>query len=204
MKMPEIVVIAALAANNRVIGKQGKVPWHIPADSQRFQRLTIGHSVIMGRKTWSEDIEKCPLTKRRNIVITSHPDQYQVADHCQNYPLGLVFVPSLLAALQAVEEEDKVFIIGGASIYAQALPLADVLDLTIVEGDYEGDAYFPEYQGLIGNQFEQMHVEAHAGFRFETYRRMALFTGLPMCCSMQTTSLVPADRAKPYLPIRRV
>ncbi|MCS6815692.1 MAG: dihydrofolate reductase [Cyanobacteria bacterium] len=201
MKMPEIVIIAALAERNRVIGRHGKVPWHIPEDSKRFQSLTRGHAVIMGRKTWSEDLEKCPLQQRRNIVITQHPEHYQVADRCRDYPLGLRFVPSLWAALREVEDEDKVFIVGGASIYAQALPLADVLDLTLVEGDYDGDVYFPKYEHLLGSEFEQVTVEHHPGFRFETYRRISIFTGLPMRYGAQVMSLVPADRAQPYRPI---
>jgi len=81
MKMPEIVIIAALAAKNRAIGKNGKVPWHIPEDSQRFQAETMGHPIIMGRKTWSEDIERRPLPNRLNIVITNHPDRYPMTDH---------------------------------------------------------------------------------------------------------------------------
>jgi dihydrofolate reductase len=172
MNQAEIIIIAALAESNKVIGKNGKVPWTIPEDSQRFQKLTLNHSVIMGRKTWEYDLEKKPLANRTNIVISSSPSKLGIAENCPDYPFKLFFVKSLEEALEKSEDREKVFIAGGSSIYAQALKLADTLELTLVEGNFEGDTFFPEYQHLIGKQFELVGKEVNPGFRFETYRRI--------------------------------
>lgn len=172
MNKSEIIIIAALAESNKVIGKNGKVPWTIPEDSQRFQKLTLNHAVIMGRKTWDYDLNKSPLENRINIVISSSLSELVIPENCPNYPFDLLFVKSLEEALEKSENQEKVFIAGGSSIYAQALNLADTLELTLVEGDYEGDTFFPEYQHLIGSQFELVGKEVKPGFRFETYQRI--------------------------------
>jgi dihydrofolate reductase len=172
MSKSQLIAIAALAESNRVIGKDGQLPWHIPADFQHFQSLTLGHPVIYGRKTWESDLKHCPLSGRWNIVISSNPEIAQVAASCQAQDFTLTGVTSLEAALNLVQAEEKAFIVGGGSIYAQALPWVDSLELTLVEGDYDGDTFFPEYQSLIGTQFEQVNIESHPGFRFETYRRL--------------------------------
>ncbi len=172
MNHPEIIIIAALAESNRVIGKNGKLPWKIPEDSRRFQQLTIGHTVIMGRKTWEYDVEKCPLIHRRNIIISSSPQTQTIAEDCPSYPFELLFASSLQAALQKVTEEQKVFIAGGAIVYGQALQLADTLELTLIEGNFEGDVFFPEYTHLIGTYFELVHQEQQPGYRFATYKRI--------------------------------
>jgi dihydrofolate reductase len=173
MKKTEVIIIAAVAESNRVIGKNGKLPWRIPQDSKRFQEITLGHPVIMGRKTWEFDIEKRPLVKRFNIVISSSPEQEDVSMHCHNYPFELAFVNSIQDALKNAASQEKAFIVGGASIYSQALNLADTLELTLVEGDFEGDTFFPNYEHLIGDQFKLVNQEKHPGFRYETYRRIA-------------------------------
>jgi dihydrofolate reductase len=175
MNHPEVIIIAALAASNRVIGKNGKLPWSsIPEDSQRFKRLTLGHPVIMGRKTWEHDIEMCPLVERCNIVISSSPQVHAVKEHCQDFPFGLTFVTSLDEALAIATQQDpeKVFIVGGASIYALALDIADTLELTLVDGSYTGDTFFPEYEHLIQTQFKLVNQEDRPGYRFETYQRI--------------------------------
>lgn len=173
MNKPEIIIIAALAESNRVIANKGKLPWTIPTDSQRFQKLTLEHTVIMGRKTWENDLKKRPLTKRNNIVISSEEQEIDSSEQRLDYPFKLLFVKSIQEALEKSKElEEKVFIAGGASIYAQALELADTLELTLVEGDFEGDTFFPEYQSLIDRQFELVGKETHPGFRFETYKRI--------------------------------
>ncbi len=169
MNKPEIIIISALAESNRVIGNNGKVPWRIPEDSERFQRLTLNHTVIMGRKTWEYDLEKCPLPQRRNIIISSSPERLQ-SEHLSDSTS--VFVKSLEEALKESEQE-KIFIVGGSSIYAEALKLADTLELTLVKGDFEGDTFFPEYQPLIGHQFELVKKEIHPNFRYETYKRIS-------------------------------
>ncbi|WP_017324253.1 dihydrofolate reductase [Synechococcus sp. PCC 7336] len=172
MPKPEIIAIAALSASNRVIGKQGKVPWRLPEDLRRFRQLTLHHAAIVGRKTWEFDLEKCPLSDRHNIVVSSSLRSDTVAPHCRKFPFKLTFVTSFEAALQTVANEDKAFIIGGGSLYRQALPYCDRLELTFLEGDRTGDTFFPPYEHLIGKEFELTAIEKHAGYRFETYRRM--------------------------------
>ena len=129
--MMEISIIAAMS-RNRVIGSGGAIPWKIPADLQRFRELTLGHTVVMGRKTF-ESIGR-PLAGRRNIVVT----------HQQNYVReGIVVVHSLEEAIKASGPDDELFICGGSEIYRRALPLCSKIYLTIVDIDVEGDTYFP-------------------------------------------------------------
>ncbi|MDJ0704026.1 MAG: dihydrofolate reductase [Leptolyngbyaceae cyanobacterium MO_188.B28] len=170
MKLPEIIIIAALAEANRVIGKNGQLPWRIPEDSQRFKRLTSGYAVIMGRKTWEFDLQKKPLLERHNIIVSSSPQPNIAAESTSAHP-HLSFVASLQDGLTQANESKKVFIMGGARLYAEGLTLADTLELTLVAGDFEGDTFFPEYDHLVGTQFELVKVESHPGFRFETYQR---------------------------------
>ena len=171
MAQPEIIIIAALGRSNRVIGNRGKLPWSIPEDRRRFKQVTLHHPIIMGRGTWEFDLEQCPLPKRWNIVITSSPQTLHRAEQCQDFSLGLNFVASLQDAIRLVQDQEKAYIIGGASIYAQALAIADTLDLTMVDGVYEGDRFFPAYESLIGSQFQRVSQEIHPGFRLELYRR---------------------------------
>jgi dihydrofolate reductase len=173
MNRPEIIIIAALAESNRVIGVNGKLPWKIPEDAQRFRELTIGHAVIMGRKTWELDLNIQPLVDRYNVVISNSIAPDEIVSLQLKHPLNLAFVNSLADALKKVQDHKKVYIVGGASIYSQSLNLADTLELTLVEGDFQGDTFFPEYQFLIGDQFAMVNLEAHAGYRFETYQRIA-------------------------------
>jgi dihydrofolate reductase len=121
---------------------------HLPGDLPRFKKLTLGHPVIMGRKTW--DSIGRPLPQRRNIVITRNA-AWQAA--------GAEAAGSLADALACVASEQKVFVIGGAQIYAQALPLADELALTEIDADFDGDAFFPEWNRT---GFEQISREDHS------------------------------------------
>jgi len=130
---PRITIIAALA-RNRVIGKDNRMPWHISGDLKRFKALTLGHPVVMGRKTF-QSIGK-PLPGRDNIVVTR--------SHAFAAP-GCRVVHSLQEALDAARDAPEIFVIGGAEIYAAALPLADRLQLTEVDAAVEGDAYFPDF-----------------------------------------------------------
>jgi len=134
-----ISLIAAVAENG-AIGKDNQLLWHLPADLQHFKRLTSGHTVVMGRKTF-ESIRAAnrgkPLPNRTNVVVTRQPD-YR-ADGCQ-------VVNSLEEALQPSaipNPKSQIFIIGGAELYAQALPLADKLYLTEVKASPDGDVFFP-------------------------------------------------------------
>lgn len=121
-------------ATNRVIGINNGLPWHLPNDLRHFRRTTTGHAVIMGRKNY-ESIGK-PLPDRTNIVVTRNPD-YRAP--------GCVVVHSLAEAIAAAGADNEIFVIGGAEIYAQALPLARHMHLTLVHADVAGDAYFPEF-----------------------------------------------------------
>jgi dihydrofolate reductase len=171
MNQPEVIIISALAERNRVIGKDGKLPWSIPEDSARFQRLTRNHVVVMGRKTWEFDVEKRPLSHRCNIIV-SRSSQRLTPSEQLHYPFELFFANSLRGALDTVQDRQKVFIAGGAGLYHEALEFADTLELTMVEGDYEGDTFFPDYAHLIGRDFELVRQELHSGYRYETYRRV--------------------------------
>lgn len=120
----------------RAIGKDNKLLWHIPEDLKRFKELTTGHAVIMGENTY-RSIGR-PLPNRKNIVMTMSADL--------ELP-GCLVVHSIEEALQLAKEEEmeEVFVIGGASIYKQFLPMVDRLYLTLVQGTHEADTFFPEY-----------------------------------------------------------
>ena len=126
-------LIVAKAKNN-TIGKDNHLLWHIPDDLRRFKERTTGHTIIMGRKTF-ESLPKGALPNRRNIVLSSNP-----ATLCP----GAEVFPTLEAALQSCQPEEQVYIIGGASVYKQAMPLADMLCLTEIDAEApQVDAYFP-------------------------------------------------------------
>ncbi len=134
--LPNLVLIAALARNG-VIGINNTLPWHLPEDMKHFREATRGKPVIMGRKTWESLPDTFrPLPGRHNIVVSRNPT-YQ-AD-------GATVVSSLTAALDAAVNADDVFVIGGAELYRQALPLARRMVLTRIEQDFEGDAHFPSF-----------------------------------------------------------
>jgi dihydrofolate reductase len=128
-----ISIIAALG-RNKVIGKNNKLPWKLPADLKHFKELTLGKPIIMGQKTF-ESIGK-PLPGRTNIILSLD----------ENFkPSGCIVAHSLQEALEATKGAKEVMIAGGASVYKQFLPLADRLYLTLIDADFEGDAYFPEF-----------------------------------------------------------
>jgi dihydrofolate reductase len=117
---------------NHVIGRQGQLPWRLTADLQRFKRLTMGHHIVMGRKTY-ESIGR--LLPGRTTLIVSRQANLHVP--------GAMVVPSIAAALELAAHDPEIFFIGGAEIYRAALAAVDRLYLTIVHADLEGDAYFP-------------------------------------------------------------
>ena len=149
----EIVIIAAVAENG-VIGRDGKLHWHIPEDLRRFRQLTLGHCVIMGRKTF-ESIGK-PLEGRKNIVITSQKG-YEAE--------GVAVVHSLEEAFEGCE--GTAFVIGGSSVFEETLPLASRLELTLIHRVVAGDVYFPP----VGKEWEEAAREDRDGFSFVTYRK---------------------------------
>jgi dihydrofolate reductase len=124
-------IIVAIA-KNRAIGKDNKLLWYLPNDLKHFKDVTTGHTVIMGRKTF-DSVGK-PLPRRRNIVVTRQDISIE----------GCEVVKSIEAALALCAGEDEVFIVGGAEIYRQAIPLTDRIYLTIIDQEFEGDTFFPE------------------------------------------------------------
>lgn len=130
----EIALIAAMAAN-RVIGRDNQLPWHLPEDLQHFKRLTLGHHLIMGRKTF--DSIGRPLPGRTTVIVTRQADYVS--------PPGCLVANSLEQAFDLCKAEERVFVVGGADIYRQALAAAGIMYLTEVNVTVEGDAYFPEF-----------------------------------------------------------
>jgi len=127
--MSEIVLVVAIA-DNGVIGKDGGIPWHISEDMKRFKALTMGHTIVMGRKTW-DSLPRKPLPGRINVVVTRQKD-WQAE--------GAVAASSLGQATSGTS--GTVMVIGGAEIYERALPLASRIELTEVHKDFDGDARF--------------------------------------------------------------
>lgn len=127
--------IIAAVAENGIIGDNNSLLWHIREDMLRFRRITSGHPVIMGRKTF-ESIGS-PLPNRTNVVVSRQDIEIE----------GCTVVHSLDEAIASFPREEELFVIGGAQIYAQALPLADKIYLTVVHRDYEGDTSFPQLDG---------------------------------------------------------
>jgi len=156
-----LTLIAAVARNGG-IGRKNQLLVHLPGDLPRFKRITHGHPVIMGRKTW--DSIGRPLPGRRNIVVTRNP-AWQAE--------GAEAAPSLDAALALTAGGTQRFVIGGAEIYALALPFATELLLTEIDADYDADAFFPawrrEHFAAVGT--EAQTTAEGLGFRYVTYRR---------------------------------
>ncbi len=159
----QITLIAALA-RNRVIGQGNALPWRLPEDLKRFKELTLGHPIIMGRKTWTSLGR--PLPGRTNIVISRSPE-FAAA--------GAVMVRSLHEAIEAAASSGtaEAFIIGGAEIFHQALPLAHRLQLTEIDRNYVGDVYFPNFDKSAWLEIaRECHHSANGfDYAFVTYER---------------------------------
>jgi dihydrofolate reductase len=161
-----LTVVAAVAQGG-VIGRSGTIPWRIAEDSRRFRNLTTDHPVIMGRRTWESlpDLFR-PLPGRRNVVVTRNR-AWSTG--------GAEHVGSLREALELLVAEQRVFVIGGAELYAEALPLADEVLLTEIDAVVEGDVRFPAFDK---SAFDEVSREPHVAgdgtpFAFVTYRRRA-------------------------------
>jgi dihydrofolate reductase len=128
-----ISIIAAMG-KNRAIGRDGGLPWRLPADMRFFKKTTMGHHLVMGRRTWDE--LGAPLPGRTTIVISRDPSFA---------PKGAVVARSLDEALQLAAGEEEVFVAGGAVIYALALPVADRMVLTLIDAEFEADTFFPAF-----------------------------------------------------------
>jgi dihydrofolate reductase len=167
------LTIVAAVARNGVIGRAEKIPWHIPEDIARFRALTTGHPVVMGRKTWDSLPSRFrPLPDRRNVVVTRNREWGAE---------GAERAGSLADALRRLDGSERVFVIGGAELYAAALPLADELELTEVDVEVEGDAFFPDWDR---DAFDAVSREPHVSaegvrFAFASYRRRASSDAAP-------------------------
>jgi dihydrofolate reductase len=157
--MSRALVLIAAVSRNGVIGRGGKLPWHLPDDLARFKALTLDHAIIMGRKTF-ESIGR-PLPRRRNLVISRQPGFSAE---------GIEVFSSLEGAIEAAYAggDTSPFVIGGAEIYAAALPLATRLELTEVREIVEGDAFFPPLDPLA---WRLVAREEHDDFAFASYVR---------------------------------
>ena len=151
MNQPPCISIIAAMARNRVIGKENKLPWRLPADLQHFKRLTMGKPMIMGRKTW----ESLPglLPGRPHIVVSRNRDHQAP---------GASLVHSLEEAIRQAGDAPEIMIVGGANLYVQALSLAQRIYLTEIDLDVEGDAWFPEFDAA---QWQETAREEHKADR---------------------------------------
>jgi dihydrofolate reductase len=161
-----LTLIAAVARDG-VIGLNNTLPWRLPEDFRRFKALTLGHPVVMGRKTW--DSLGRPLPGRENIVITRDPARILP---------GASAVASLAQAIELAAQSaagaDEIFVIGGAEIYRLALPLAQRLQLTEIDANFAGDAHFPTIDRTLWHETtrETHHADAGFDYAFATYCRM--------------------------------
>jgi dihydrofolate reductase len=158
-----ISLIAAVAANG-VIGRDNQLPWHLPADLRHFQQRTLGHTLLMGRKTF-ESVGR-PLPGRKTIVITRRPDYA---------PAGVRVAGSLGEALAMAVNDAEVFVAGGAEIFREALRVADRLYLTRIEKDFPGDVRFPEFDRdewrLVDEERHEATPEVPYAYAFQTFDR---------------------------------
>lgn len=165
MTKPIISIIVAIA-QNRAIGKDGNLIWHLSADLKHFKSVTMGKTVIMGYNTYLSLPQHKALPGRRNIIISSRLNEA---------PDGFELVHSIPEALKHVEDHEEVFIMGGGSIYEQMLPLADRLYITRIEKSYEADTYFPfvnyDEWNLIDLTVIDDDPQIDCSYRFELWER---------------------------------
>jgi dihydrofolate reductase len=164
----KLTLIAAVARNG-VIGHDNQLLWHLPEDLAHFKRTTLGAPVVMGRKTWdSLPARFRPLPGRRNVVLTRQPG-WQAP--------GAEVAHNLDAALAGLQDVPEVFVIGGAELYAAALPRADALVLTEIDRDFDGDARFPAWDRGAFIERSRQHGHSAASdalpYAFVTYQRAA-------------------------------
>jgi dihydrofolate reductase len=165
---PRVCIVVAMSRGKRAIGKEGKLLWHISEDMKRFKELTMGHPVIMGRKTFESILSYLgkPLPGRTNIVVTRNAEY--------SYP-EIIVAPSMRDALANARmlDQTEIHIGGGSEIYEQALPFVDRLYLTLVDSEPEADSFFPEYEQefttVISN--EKRHTASGVAYEWLTLER---------------------------------
>ncbi|RLB74181.1 MAG: diacylglycerol kinase [Deltaproteobacteria bacterium] len=157
-----LVSIIVAMAKNRVIGRKGELPWHLPSDLQRFKQLTMGHTLVMGRRTF-ESIGRV-LPGRRTIVLSRDPD-YSAAD--------CAVATNIKTALQLASPAEELFICGGADIYRQTLPLVEKIYLTELDVEIEGDRHFPTVSSREFEIIQTLQIEDKLNYRFSILQRCA-------------------------------
>ena len=156
-------------AENRVIGRDNAMPWSVKGNLAHFKEMTMGFPCIMGRKTW-ESLPKKPLPGRLNIIISKTVKQEEFTRRHggtdkKEEGLDVKVCRSIESAVESCFNYNKIFIIGGESIYSQAMPIATKIDLTLIPGQYEGDTYFPE----IDDSWKITETVKHDEFSIITY-----------------------------------
>ncbi len=159
---PKVCVVVAISRGKRALGNKGKLLWHIPEDMKRFKDLTMGHPVIMGRKTFESVVSYLgtPLPGRTNIVVTRNADY--------THPDSIV-APTVRDAIENAKilDANEIHIGGGAEIYAQTLPLVDRLYLTLIDDEKEADTFFPEYENEFTKVISSEKYQTKDGVAYE-------------------------------------
>ena len=163
--MQKTITLIAAMGNNRAIGLDGRMPWHLPAELQHFKKATMGKAIVMGRKTW-QSIGR-PLPGRQNIVISRNIGFVaQGADVCD----------SLEAAIE-ISKADEIMVIGGGQLYAAALPLAERMILTLIDIEPEADTWFPKWDERHWQQMEEQHFQVNEdnklAYRIVKFKRIS-------------------------------
>jgi dihydrofolate reductase len=170
-----ITIIAALT-RNRVIGRDGGIPWHIPEDLKLFRKTTLGHAVVMGRNTF-QSLKK-PLDGRLNIVISTtlrgteevNPEEVNRSGKPEDPDTSLIICPTFKEAIAAARRRQRdIFITGGTEVYRQALPIADRMLLSLVFQEYEGDTYFPLFDE---GEWKKTTSQRYSEFELVVYDRI--------------------------------
>ena len=163
-KQPRLYLIAAMSENH-VIGKNNSLPWHLPDEWKHFRQVTDGKPFLMGRKSF--DAPDALHSNYRNVILTEHPGSSSDPD--------IQFAADLPTAMMLLRDENEVFVLGGASVFRQTLPLAEKLFLTIVHAQVEGDAFFPEFDlndwDLISSEYHGIDEEHEYAFSMNLYVR---------------------------------
>lgn len=160
-----LISLIVAMANNRVIGTADQLPWHLPGDLQRFKRLTMGHHLLMGRRTWKSIAR--PLTGRTSLILSRNPAFVALG--------GQVF-DQVASALAAAEQagETELFVCGGGEVYAQLLPVCHRIYLSRLMVEFKGDIYFPEMMTSLFRLVRRVELFDEINWQFTIYERQSL------------------------------